>query len=220
MKKDDASDFQAYFSRINIDGSMHTTASPRMCSRSKFSLVRTSSSSTLRFGLYLHSWSVFGKSVLNGSSAFSVVGVIGAITGDRCTAELSARLEGFRGTVGDSGTRAGELGRLWKVSIVGGIGVLDGRGISIGSTGNGLGWIRGGAPLALRSANDGLLEREPVLLVPVGSGRSLRTSISSISSIEGKVCAKSCKLKTDMRGEDEVDEEGEGGPKLEVGTSA
>lgn len=83
-----------------------------------------------------------------------------------------------------------------------------------------MGWTRGGAPLTLKSAKDGLLERDPVLLVPVGSGRSLRTSISSISSIEGNVCAKSCRLRTDMRGEEEVDEDGEGGPRLDVGTSA
>lgn len=50
------------------------------------------------------------------------------------------KYEGFRGTVGERGVRIGELGRLWKVSIVGGIGVLDGRGpISIGKLGNGLG---------------------------------------------------------------------------------
>ncbi len=80
---------------------------------------------------------------MNGSSALSAVGVIGGMTGDRCRLELAAfmaRFDGLRGIVGDSGDRMGELGRLWKVSMVGGIGVLDGRGpMSIGSTGNGLG---------------------------------------------------------------------------------
>ena len=71
-----------------------------------------------------------------------------------------------------------------------------------------------------RSDIDGLLEREPVLLVPVTFDGILRASISSISSIEGKVCVKSCKLSTDIRGDEDVDEDGEGGPKLEVGTSA
>lgn len=65
------------------------------------------------------------------------------MTGDLCRLELAvfkAIFEGLRGTVGDSGDRMGELGRLWKVSMVGGIGVLDGRGpMSIGRTGNGFG---------------------------------------------------------------------------------
>lgn len=136
-------------------------------------------------------------------------------------AALSDRFEGLRGTVGDRGERMGELGRLWNVSIVGGIGVLDGRGpMSIGSTGNGFGCMSGGRPLALRSEMDGLLEREPVLLVPVMLDGSFRTSISSISSIEGNVCVKSCRLSIDIRGEDDVDDGGDGGPRLDVGTRA
>ena len=59
---------------------------------------------------------MFGKSVLKGSSAFSTVGVIGGMMGDRCKLELAEewreRLEGLRGTVGDMGVRMGELGRL------------------------------------------------------------------------------------------------------------
>ena len=73
---------------------------------------------------------------------------------------------------------------------------------------------------ARRSDVDGLLEREPLLLVPVVLEGILRASISSISSIEGNVWLKSCKLRTDMRGEDDVDEDGDGGPRLEVGTKA
>lgn len=38
--------------------------------------------------------------------------------------------------------------------------------------------------------------------------------------MEGNDVANSDRLKCDMRGEDEVDEDGEGGPKLEVGTRA
>ena len=113
------------------------------------------------------------------------------MTGDLGRLELAVfndKLEGLRGTVGDSGDRIGELGRLWNVSIVGGMGVLDGRGpMSIGKTGNGLGWTRGGCPLARRSEMEGLLERDPVLLVPVTLEGSFNPSISSISSIEGKV---------------------------------
>ncbi len=58
------------------------------------------------------------------------------------------RFDGLRGTVGERGERIGELGRLWKVSIVGGMGVLDGRGpISIGKTGKGFGCTSAGKPL-------------------------------------------------------------------------
>ena len=144
------------------------------------------------------------------------------MTGDLCTPEFRARLDGFRGTVGENGTLAGEPGRLWNVSMVGGMGVLDGRGPrSMGSTGNGLGCTNGGEEeVACRSAIDIAPERESSPLVPVPSVRSLSASISSISSIEGKVWAKSCRLSTDILGEEDVDEDGEGGPRLEVGTSA
>ena len=86
------------------------------------------------------------------------------------------------------------------MSIVGGMGVLDGRGpMSMGRTGKGLGWIKGGgAPLARRSDIEGLLEREPVQLVPVTFDGILSTPISSISSIERKDGMKSCKLNTDI----------------------
>ena len=52
--------YQTYLSRIKIDGSIQTTASALMCSLSNSSLVLTSSKSTLKLGLYLHSYSVFG----------------------------------------------------------------------------------------------------------------------------------------------------------------
>ena len=74
--------------------------------------------------------------------------------------------------------------------------------------------------MARRSEMDGLLERDPLLLVPVTFDGSFSTSISSISSIEGNVCVKSFRLRTDMRGEEDVEEDGEGGPKLDVGTRA
>ena len=54
--------------------------------------------------------------------------------------------------------------------------------------------------------------------MPVGLGGIFMPSISSSSSIEGKVVAKSCKLGADICGEEEVEEEGDGGPKLEGGT--
>lgn len=130
------------------------------------------------------------------------------------------RYDGFRGIVGERGVRIGELGRLWNVSIVGGIGVLDGRGpISMGKLGNGLGWNMGGTAFACDM--DGfLLERDPELLVPVGCEGIFNPSISSSSSIEGNVVAKLSRLRADIRGEEEVEEDGEGGPRLEVGTRA
>ena len=63
-----------------------------------------------------------------------------------------------------------------------------------------------------------LLERAPELLVPVGLEGIFMPSISSNSSIEGKFVAKYCKLGADICGEEEVEDEGDGGPKLEVGT--
>ena len=66
---------------------MQTTASALMCSLSNSSLVRTSSNRVLKFGLFFHSCNVFGNKVLNGSSAFSTVGVAG-ITGDLGTLVL------------------------------------------------------------------------------------------------------------------------------------
>ncbi len=49
----------------------------------------------------------------------------------------------------------------------------------------------GGGAFARRSDMDGLLEREPALLVPVILLGIFKTSISSISSIEGNVWVKS-----------------------------
>ena len=65
-----------------------------------------------------------------------------------------------------------------------------------------------------------LLERDPELLVPVGCEGIFNPSISSSSSIEGNVVVKSWKLSADIRGDEEVEEDGDGGPRLEVGTSA
>ena len=59
-------------------------------------------------------------------------------------------------------------------------------------------------------------EREPELF-PVGTEGNKRASISSSSSIEGKACWKPAKSKWFNRGEDEAEDVGEGGPKLEAG---
>ena len=70
-----------------------------------------------------------------GSSRFS--GVTCGINGDLAPA-FNPRLDGLRCTVGDSGDRLGDAGRLLNESTVG-IGVLDGRGAtSMGRMGNAL----------------------------------------------------------------------------------
>ena len=56
-----------------------------------------------------------------------------------------------------------------------------------------------------------LLERDPELLVPVGCEGIFSPSISSSSSIEGNVDAKSWIINVDIRGEEEVEEDGDGG---------
>lgn len=125
----------------------------------------------------------------------------GGRTGDLDEDDRSDKPEGLRGTVGESGERpgAGDAGRLLNVSMVGGMGVLEGRGPgSIGSAGN-----RGGI-------NSDLPALEPVF----------SPSCSSSSSMDGNDVENSVRLICDVRGEEPVDEEGEGGPKLEVGTRA
>ena len=194
--------------RSKILGSMHTTVSVLMCSRSNSSLVRTSSRRTLKFARLLYSINVFGNSdVVTGTSVpLSDEGVDGGRTGDLDEDERSESPDGLRGTVGESGDRlgVGEAGRLLKVSIVGGIGVLEGRGPgSMGSAGK-------------RGGRNGDLPA----LDPVGTDGSLRPSCSSSSSMEGNDAANSVRVMCDVRGEEPVDEEGEGGPKLEVGTRA
>ncbi len=77
----------------------------------------------------------------------------------------------------------------------------------------------GGTPFAC-DMEGFLLERDPELLVPFGCEGIFKPSISSSSSIEGNVVVKSCRLNADIRGDDEVEEDGDGGPRLEVGTSA
>lgn len=49
------------------------------------------------------------------------------------TSVFMDRYEGLRRSVGERGVHIGGVGRLWNVSIVRGVGVLDGRGtISMG----------------------------------------------------------------------------------------
>lgn len=86
----------------------------------------------------------FGSSCLSGRGDDPGLGALPRDvegTGRGLTDEGGARLEGFRGTVGDGGgLAAGEEGLLpINTSWVGGIGVLDGRWErSKGKAGNGL----------------------------------------------------------------------------------
>lgn len=77
----------------------------------------------------MHSCRVLGNNEVNGKP-FSVAGVkVPLVMSGDLEALFNPRFDGLRGTVGDRGeARAGEPGRLMKVSIVGGIGVLEGRG--------------------------------------------------------------------------------------------
>lgn len=134
------------------------------------------------------------------------------------------KFDGFRGTAGARGERGdGELGRLLKVSMLG-IGVLEGRGPgSIGRAGNCFEKTDGEYTVLGELKSATLSE---CLLEPVAKGfnagveGSLSTSISSSSLIEGNVWLKSVKLRRDdMRGEEDVDDVGDGGPKLEAGIS-
>lgn len=206
-----------------------------MCSLSNSARVRTSITSTLKLLLFFHSYSVRGNNDVNGNSGFSA-GTCGDTEGIRGDADrgraaafdgledsdiaCSESPDGFRGTVGDIGWRAGDAGRLTNASMVGGMGVLDGRGAwSIGRTGNvfanALGVVANPFISISSSAPDALLAREVELpaVAPMGI-------ISSSSSMEGKLCVKSEKFRWDMRGEEDAEEVGEGGPKLEAGTSA
>lgn len=56
------------------------------------------------------------------------------------------------------------------------------------------------------------------MLPPVGNDGRRKLFISSSSSMEGKVVANSDKAIWFRCGDEEADEEGEGGPKLDVGT--
>lgn len=97
------------------------------------------------------------------------------------------------------------------------MGVLEGRGPgSIGRAGNCFENVDTGELLS-KTWSEYLLE--PVMRVfKGGADGSFAPSISSISSIDGKLWLKSVRLKReDMRGEDEVDDVGEGGPKLDAG---
>jgi hypothetical protein len=169
-----------------------------------------------------------------GSSGFSVPGddpglelLPGGVERRGFVEDERDRLEGFRSTVGDSGDLAAGEGGLLPIntSWVGGIGVLDGRWArSKGMEGNCLMGIGTGigseAPFGT-SSRTGCCN----VLGPCSLSVTLRFSISSSSSIVGKYCWNSDifpELKGDagvIFGESDVEDTGDGGPKLEAGMS-
>lgn len=198
---------------------MQITASALICSRSNSSRVLTSNTRTWKLLLPWKECNVSGK------SACGIDGVPCCISGDR-DAPLSAMLEGFLGTSGDL---MGEAGLLLKLSTLG-MGVLEGRGPgSMDRIGNGLDGSMGDMGACIESGgwfcggwfSVGLSPVYEYFVEPVTEGctaGSFNASISSSSSIEGKAWLKSVRLiRLLSRGEDDADDAGDGGPKLEAG---
>ena len=133
---------------------------------------------------------------------------------------------GEEGAIGKAG-RVGDAGRLTKELVVGVLGVLDGLGPkSKGSVGKLL-----NIPPSLRVSRggsfDGVVivvvgcEALPLMLPPVGiDGTICHPLTSSSSSIDGKACENSVRYDDDVCGEEEGEEVGDGGPRLERGTKA
>lgn len=110
------------------------------------------------------------------------------------------------------GGLAGEPGRLMNVLTTGVIGVLDGRSIEIAK------FLCGGETDAspLRKPDDIWPSRVGIL--PVGTEGRENAGFSSNSSMDGKACVNSERLKEFSCGEDVGVEDGEGGPREEGGT--
>lgn len=101
------------------------------------------------FGFVTVDFGSFGSSARSGRGEEPGVDiVVEGKKGDLCAEELRESIDGFLGTLGDKGDRAGDPGRLISVSIDVGIGVLDGLWLmSNGMAGNGFGIVigRGGS---------------------------------------------------------------------------
>ena len=119
---------------------------------------------------------------------------------------------------------AGEAGRLIKAFIVGAIGVLEGRGPgSMDNDGKCLkcGEFDGSTPFILLDCaiDDGWV----MPLLPAGSGTGTKGNLdanSSNSSMDGKACENSATVVKAGGGEDDPEDVGEGGPRLDGGTMA
>ena len=133
------------------------------------------------------------------------IGVFGPLDAE---AAVFDRPEGFNGTV----DLVGEAGRLLKLLTVGVTGVLDGRSMGTVKL---LNEVRGDAddsPVQESFATDLL---DSLLLGPVGTEGGLKPGSSSSSSIDGNACVKPERSKLFSCGDDEGDEDGDGGPKVE-----
>jgi hypothetical protein len=134
---------------------------------------------------------------------------------------------GEEGVTGNTrGGRVGDAGRLAKELVVGVLGVLDGLGP--GSNGR-VGKLLNMPPSLRDGSFDGgvvvmvIEEREPLALVlpPVGTeGTISHPPTSSSSSIDGKVCENSVKYDDEVCGDDDGEDVGDGGPRLDRGTKA
>lgn len=138
--------------------------------------------------------------------------------------EFRERAEGLRGTEGEArevgDMRAGEDGRLMEYVSLVRTEVLDMRvPESVGKMGKALGVIPFGTMAS--SIRALLWVLEPVLPVPpVAAGGMFKPCSSSSSSMDGNCCWKVSRLKCDSRGDEVVEDVGEGGPRVEAGTKA
>ncbi|SRR6266550_4418960 len=119
------------------------------------------------------------------------------------------RFEGFSGT----GGLLGDAGRLTNELVTGGMGVLEGRSIGTKSLIDGT--VGGGSP-ANRSRLLPLL-----LVIPVGAEGRLNRGFSFNSSIDGNDWENPAMSRFFMfsrRGDEEGDDDGDGGPRVEGDT--
>lgn len=181
------------------------------------------------FGVHSVDFGIFGSSCLSVPGDDPGLELLPRGVGEerRFVEDERGRLEGFRDTVGDSGgLPAGDGGLLpINTSWVGGMGVLDGRcARSKGMTGNCLMGI--GIEIGCETPF-GMLSRGGCdgVLGPCSLSVTLKSSISSSSSIVGKYCWNSDTLPEPrgdagvIFGESETEDTGDGGPKLEAGMS-
>jgi len=134
---------------------------------------------------------------------------------------------GEEGVTGNTmgGRRVGDAGRLAKELEVGVLGVLDGLGPgSNGSVGK---FLNTPPSLRLGSFDGGevvvvvvpFVVREAFPSVDI-DGTISHPPTSSSSSIDGKACENSVKYEDEVCGDDEGEDVGDGGPKLDKGTNA
>lgn len=118
----------------------------------------------------------------------------------------------------------GEAGRLMKAFMVGVIGVLEGRGPgSMDNDGKCLNRGEDGISAPFTPFACEIDDRWVIPLLPVGSETGTDGNLdvnSSNSSMVGKACENSAIVECASGGEDDAEDVGEGGPRLEGGTTA